>query len=1015
MKIRLILLSIAGLVAYVALANFNSKIIRETETPKDHGQVAAPQVQAGKQRATPPLAEQHKASVPAPSQLTVQQPVDQPQAQTPADGKLQQLQEELARKDRQIKQLLEAQEAIAAREHALQTEATGTVESPDRQLEEKAKQIEELTAEKGQATAELNRLKTQLEQLRQELKQQQERAAEASGKMLKDRDDRLAAMTADQEKSTAELKRAKAELEQLQQKVVAIQTAGSQIDQAAKEKEAALAEAQQQLQNQIGAANQLKAQIEQLRQELNQQQMQAAAATGKILKDREDRLAAMAAVQEKSAAELKRAKAELEQLQQKIATMQTAGAQNEQAAKEKEAALAEARQQLQNQAGAADQFKAQLAETVDRLTATKRDLEQAESRAEALLRSGAEKEQQANALAEQKKAAEQALAEKKEALDNAILTIQSLKQEIAGQPQAVATVQRLLDERNREFDRVHQEAAGKIEQLDQQIAALGKDKAQAAKELERCAAEIENSRKGAGELEALRTKMQTMQTEAEHNLAAAMEGKEALQSQLKEKVAALGGVQAKIDELTATVTSLRNEKLGLTSQLEALQADNTNLLGMKNAFEGQAAALAQAEGKLKEMAALQAKNDEMGKAMAEKDAALEQAAKQTETLTALQARLGETAKQTETSDATIKQLEQEKTDMAGQLAAAQALAQNIDGLKKTLDEKSNALALAETKTKELDGIKQQIAEIEAKATAAQTAQVAAEKKVAESEAAAKRCNESLTAAGDKVKQLETGLAEAQNRVKELTDKNQLQAQQDLVPTLNQQIATLRSQLDEATTAAEARNEETKAANKKAQILQTERDGLQQELTANQTAISELQKQLEAAKGQPRPAAATQTQAQPADKPAAEADSDRDGVADSADLCPGSPAGVPVNALGCPQDKTAIVLEGIVFSSGTASLTPDSLKKLDRIAAALTQSPQTKLEVAGYTDNVGDAKRNQRLSTQRAQTVSAYLSGKGIAASRLQAKGYGAENPVGDNATAEGRQQNRRIELHVLAP
>ena len=811
MKIRLILLSIAGFIVYVALANFNSKLIRETEIPKDRGQVSAPQAQAGKQQVaetqvTAPLtAEQRKAFVPAPNQLTVQ---------APADGKLQQPQDELAQKDQQ------------------------------------AKQIEVLTAEKEQATA-----------------------------------------------------------------------------------------------------------------------------------------------------ELKRAKAELKQLQQKVATtIQTAGAQGEQAVKEKEAALAEARKQLQNQAGAVNQFKVQMAETAEQLTAAKRDLEQAERKIEALIRLGAEKEQQANTLSEQKKATEQALAEKMEALDKAILTIQSLRQEVAGQHQALATVQRLLDERSREFDQMHQKDADKIEQLNQQIALLGKDKAQAAKELEQCAAEVENSRKGAAELETVWAKMQASQAEAEEKVAAALESKKALQTQLKEKEEALGEVHAKIDALTAATTSLRNEKLGLASQLEALLADHNNLLAMKNAFEGQAAALAQAEGELKVLTALQAKNDEMSKALMEKDAALEQAAKQAETLTALQARLGEAAKHAEISDASITRLEQEKSDLAGQLAAAQALTQTIDELKKALDEKSNALTLAETKAKELDGIKEQIDGVEAKATAALTAQVAAEKKVAESEAVAKGCNESLTAVGDKVKQLEGDLGEAQNRVKELTDKHSLQAQQDLVPTLNQQILTLRNQLCEAAAATEAKNDEMKAANKKVQILQTERDGLQQELTLTQVAFNDLQKQMEAAKSQSQPA----TNAQ-------------DGVPGNIDLCPDSPADVPVNALGCPQDK-AIVLEGVVFSSGTATLTPDSLKELDRIAAALMLRPQIKVEIAGYTDNVGDPRRNQRLSTQRAQAVSAYLTtGKGIDANRLHVKGYGAENPIGDNATAEGRQQNRRIELHVMAP
>ena len=96
------------------------------------------------------------------------------------------------------------------------------------------------------------------------------------------------------------------------------------------------------------------------------------------------------------------------------------------------------------------------------------------------------------------------------------------------------------------------------------------------------------------------------------------------------------------------------------------------------------------------------------------------------------------------------------------------------------------------------------------------------------------------------------------------------------------------------------------------------------------------------------------------------------------------------------------------------LTPESQKKLDLAAAALKPIPKIKIEVAGYTDRVGDAKRNQNLSVQRSQAVIKYLTGKGVAAAQLTAKGYGPENPIADNTTPEGRQKNRRIELHPMA-
>jgi outer membrane protein OmpA-like peptidoglycan-associated protein len=106
------------------------------------------------------------------------------------------------------------------------------------------------------------------------------------------------------------------------------------------------------------------------------------------------------------------------------------------------------------------------------------------------------------------------------------------------------------------------------------------------------------------------------------------------------------------------------------------------------------------------------------------------------------------------------------------------------------------------------------------------------------------------------------------------------------------------------------------------------------------------------------------------------DADKDGVSDAADLCPDSPAGSSVNALGCPP-ITGIVLEGVTFTSGTAVLTPESQKKLDQAAVILKQAPHVNIEVAGYTDSVGDAKRNLNLSVQRSQAVVNYLTSKAL--------------------------------------
>ena len=79
-------------------------------------------------------------------------------------------------------------------------------------------------------------------------------------------------------------------------------------------------------------------------------------------------------------------------------------------------------------------------------------------------------------------------------------------------------------------------------------------------------------------------------------------------------------------------------------------------------------------------------------------------------------------------------------------------------------------------------------------------------------------------------------------------------------------------------------------------------------------------------------------------------------------------------------------------------------------ATLKDWGDVKVEVAGHTDSVGTEEYNMGLSLRRAEAVRQYLVGKGIAADRLIVRGYGESRPVADNATAEGRFQNRRVEL-----
>lgn len=109
----------------------------------------------------------------------------------------------------------------------------------------------------------------------------------------------------------------------------------------------------------------------------------------------------------------------------------------------------------------------------------------------------------------------------------------------------------------------------------------------------------------------------------------------------------------------------------------------------------------------------------------------------------------------------------------------------------------------------------------------------------------------------------------------------------------------------------------------------------------------------------------------------------------------------------------VVLNNIFFELGKAVLTRDSFEELDKLAGIMNDNPTMKIEISGHTDNTGSAVINARLSTERARAVVDYLVAKGIDKSRMTYMGYGPDQPVADNATAEGRARNRRVEFKIL--
>ena len=106
--------------------------------------------------------------------------------------------------------------------------------------------------------------------------------------------------------------------------------------------------------------------------------------------------------------------------------------------------------------------------------------------------------------------------------------------------------------------------------------------------------------------------------------------------------------------------------------------------------------------------------------------------------------------------------------------------------------------------------------------------------------------------------------------------------------------------------------------------------------------------------------------------------------------------------------------GILFDFNKSTLKPAAKAQLDKFAAEMADMPETNINVYGHTDNIGSADANKKVSTKRAQAVAKYLNGKGIKNDRMLAEGLSFDFPIADNATEEGRAQNRRVELYITA-
>jgi outer membrane protein OmpA-like peptidoglycan-associated protein len=113
------------------------------------------------------------------------------------------------------------------------------------------------------------------------------------------------------------------------------------------------------------------------------------------------------------------------------------------------------------------------------------------------------------------------------------------------------------------------------------------------------------------------------------------------------------------------------------------------------------------------------------------------------------------------------------------------------------------------------------------------------------------------------------------------------------------------------------------------------------------------------------------------------------------------------------NEPGFLLDGVNFQSGKATILPESFPRLDSVLEFMTHKKSARIIITGHTDNVGKPAANKVLSEQRAQACKDYMVERGIDASRIEAVGFGDEQPVAPNETEEGRQRNRRIEAKEL--
>ena len=127
------------------------------------------------------------------------------------------------------------------------------------------------------------------------------------------------------------------------------------------------------------------------------------------------------------------------------------------------------------------------------------------------------------------------------------------------------------------------------------------------------------------------------------------------------------------------------------------------------------------------------------------------------------------------------------------------------------------------------------------------------------------------------------------------------------------------------------------------------------------------------------------------------------------------AGSGIDVSRNPDGSVGLIMPGnITFDTNKSAIKPNFYSTLNKVSQVLAEDNKSAILVTGYTDNTGNDSINIPLSQARAQAVASYISSQGVSTTRINAQGQGAANPIADNSTPAGREQNRRVEISVYA-